>query len=1126
MSYTRQYTQGVGWENEPSTNTPISAENLNQMDNAILNIDAAVAAAFASSAGAINGYKITGLRNANSALYAGISYDDDINNHGGDIYVITSAYDVPEKSGGWQLHIEFSPSSSVNLGIRDCDGNILTSALPVGDIIICKLNIVGSTRTVSLLAYIPAAGGGGGSANIVTWDTQSTDSTTNSINIGSVDFPPAVGDVIALRVNANLTFSYNYSYGLSWGITCSTSGGLTAMYTNVLRKVNNGTNDYFRPDLKKGDVLLMMCTVAGNNPQLLVISSMDKDALIGGGTGKVFSGLLGGADNRPYDGRASKTLTNYLALSVDPSFELVDGSTVIFRRANSVGFSDQVQEGAQLYLNVNNTGAIQLRDINYDLITFTDYNDMNSYFWSAYTFTATYHKYDDVDPEVAYAYWEISRGSNIKVNVADTAFSELLDTIEVDGNIYYIPDVPRPLEIYRIEDKFSPTDPYTVDSDNIHISMNNWDEWANDGSTIFFQFSPTTTVNWTSNGMVLCVYYDIGSHYDFDAYYNGVKVTDASVLTIDSSTVYMGVVRRDRTLDDYVMDIFKIDNSSGGGGGASTLAALTDTTISSPTAAQPLTYDATTSKWINGGIIPIANGGTGNAVGYIQTGKKANTTIGTGATAEGGDTTASGNHSHAEGWGTKAIANNSHAEGGSTEASGGASHAEGNGSKATGAASHAENSTNTASGPNSHAGGNLCTASGQYAFGHGRDVTVSGNYAAGFGQFNTAGYNHQFVIGKYNSNKSGDIFEVGIGTSTSARANGLELDTSGNLKVAGTVTDSSGAPLAPSSAIAPVESGATASQAYASGEHFMRNGKFCTATAAIAIGDTLTAGTNYSEGNVAGSLGGGGGSSTLAGLTDTNISSPTDKQPLTYDATTGKWINGGVIPIANGGTGNTAGYIRTGKKANTTVGTGATIEGTGNTASQDYAHAEGQGCQATNKWAHAEGNGTVASGVCSHAEGSSVQATGGNSHAEGGGGVLASGVSSHAEGASTTASGAYSHAEGQGAKAQGQSSHAQNFYTTASGNYSSAAGYYTTAGYQNQFAIGKYNDNKSTNIFEVGIGTNNANKANALELDSSGNLKTAGTITDGQGHVLGQAVVADGVWVISGETATLTVSTP
>lgn len=38
--------------------------------------------------------------------------------------------------------------------------------------------------------------------------------------------------------------------------------------------------------------------------------------------------------------------------------------------------------------------------------------------------------------------------------------------------------------------------------------------------------------------------------------------------------------------------------------------------------------------------------------------------------------------------------------------------------------------------------------------------------------------------------------------------------------------------------------------------------------------------------------GGGGGSSTLSGLTDVDISNPSDGQTLVYNATSGKWENG------------------------------------------------------------------------------------------------------------------------------------------------------------------------------------------------------------------------------------------
>lgn len=50
-----------------------------------------------------------------------------------------------------------------------------------------------------------------------------------------------------------------------------------------------------------------------------------------------------------------------------------------------------------------------------------------------------------------------------------------------------------------------------------------------------------------------------------------------------------------------------------------------------------------------------------------------------------------------------------------------------------------------------------------------------------------------------------------------------------------------------SNAIAPTEDGATASRAYAVGEHFIRGGKYCVCIAAITSGGTFTLNTNYIE---------------------------------------------------------------------------------------------------------------------------------------------------------------------------------------------------------------------------------------------------------------------------------------
>ena len=53
------------------------------------------------------------------------------------------------------------------------------------------------------------------------------------------------------------------------------------------------------------------------------------------------------------------------------------------------------------------------------------------------------------------------------------------------------------------------------------------------------------------------------------------------------------------------------------------------------------------------------------------------------------------------------------------------------------------------------------------------------------------------------------------------------------------------------SVIGPVEDGEKASQSYAVGEHFIKDGKFCTVIQSIAAEATLTENTNYTSGDVA-----------------------------------------------------------------------------------------------------------------------------------------------------------------------------------------------------------------------------------------------------------------------------------
>ena len=176
-----------------------------------------------------------------------------------------------------------------------------------------------------------------------------------------------------------------------------------------------------------------------------------------------------------------------------------------------------------------------------------------------------------------------------------------------------------------------------------------------------------------------------------------------------------------------------------------------------------------------------------------------------------------------------------------------------------------------------------------------------------------------------------------------------------------------------------------------------------------------------------------------------------------------------ILDTSHGGTGNADGYIRTGQKSGTTVGTKATCEGKTTTASGACAHSEGFSTCATNDCSHAEGNYTYAAGTYSHAEGNYAYAGGNNSHAEGtnttaggidahaeGNGTCARGNFSHAEGYGTTAGAAASHAEGENTSSSGRNSHAEGNGSIASTYYSHAEGGGTYAGGNSSHAEGSF----------------------------------------------------------------------
>ena len=171
-------------------------------------------------------------------------------------------------------------------------------------------------------------------------------------------------------------------------------------------------------------------------------------------------------------------------------------------------------------------------------------------------------------------------------------------------------------------------------------------------------------------------------------------------------------------------------------------------------------------------------------VDYVTAGQMSGTTLGTKATAEGHDTTASGNYSHAEGSSTVASGSVSHAEGEFTTASGYYSHAEGAGTKATDYGSHAEGDSTTASSGGSHAEGTFSIAGGAHSHAEGWYSYAYGRSQHVFGENNI----YESIPNSNPYERTTYVEIVGNGSSRNNRSNARTLDWSGNEVLAGTLT--------------------------------------------------------------------------------------------------------------------------------------------------------------------------------------------------------------------------------------------------------------------------------------------------------------------------------------------------
>ena len=141
-----------------------------------------------------------------------------------------------------------------------------------------------------------------------------------------------------------------------------------------------------------------------------------------------------------------------------------------------------------------------------------------------------------------------------------------------------------------------------------------------------------------------------------------------------------------------------------------------------------------------------------------------------------------------------------------------------------------------------------------------------------------------------------------------------------------------------------------------------------------------------------------------------------------------------------------------------------------------FASSFGGVTSAQGKRSFAEGTNTIAKGKYSHAEGDNSVALGNDSHTEGLN-CVSFGSGSHSEGGSTQAIGMHAHSEGVNTIAIGDASHTGGSGSTANGTHSFAHGNNVIAGYDNQFVVGRFNKNRSNSIFEVGLGSDDANRS-------------------------------------------------
>lgn len=513
-------------------------------------------------------------------------------------------------------------------------------------------------------------------------------------------------------------------------------------------------------------------------------------------------------------------------------------------------------------------------------------------------------------------------------------------------------------------------------------------------------------------------------------------------------------------------------------------------------------------------ILGITNGGTGNDLGLIQSGKHESAELGERATAEGIDTFALGDYSHAEGYTTLSGGACSHSEGLGSQAYGTYSHSENYGTIAYGTYSHAEgHSTSTGYkdvdiGRCAHAEGYQVNAVGDFS--HGEGVS-SNKLPEGFMSIDDTGKIDLWIEEKNFSAAIGESSHI-EGSNNLAMSECSHVEGAKNL-VTGMKAHAEGesnSAIGGHSHVEGLQNSAIGNCSHAEGFNAIANelvshaeGAFTQANGggSHAEGERSTADGYCSHAEGGGYLEGDKiisftmGDVVLFGPKAAGINSHAEG---TQTYALGKSSHSEGFRTKTGGENSHSEGNQT-----ITAGNNSHAEGQATQSNGLNSHAEGELTQANNTNAHAEGKNTIAEGLQGHAEGESTNAKGANSHAEGES-TTAEANGSHAEGYTTIASGSYAHAEGSSTQAKGDSSHAEGSETIANNAYSHAEGYRSEANAAYSHAEGYENETLGDCAHAEGYQT----KAKGRASHSEGELTTA---TGDQSHAEGLLSQAAGI---------------